>query len=134
MPGSFQRRIKRLEDAVGNGDLVMGGVVGQPYAAAEHNRHYYNHPRGGQANYMEAPFEMLRGEMLAKLAKDVVTPDGSQLDKAARDVAEMFDEMVNQYAPVEFFVLRNSTSVYVEDNGIRTYDRPQRAARNKAKE
>jgi hypothetical protein len=134
MPGDFQRRIKHLEDAVGNGDLVMGAVVGQPYAAAQHNRHYYKHPRGGMSNYLEDPFAHQHPEMLHKIARDVVTPDGSQLMNAAREIAEEFDEMVNSYAPVEFTILRNSTSVYVDDNGMRAYDRPQRAARDRSKE
>ena len=130
----FSDRARYLEEQVGDGNLVMGGVVGQPYAAAEHERLYYRHPRGGMPKYLEVPFEMQRDEMIEKLALNAVTPEGSRLQDAAVEVAGEFDNMVRRNAPVEFDVLRDSTEYYVEDDGILVFVSGQRDPRNLDKE
>lgn len=119
--GSFDARIARLASAVGDGDLVMGGVVMQPYAAAEHNRPQYKHPRGGVAKFIEIPFIRMRDEMIERLAALAITPGGSQLRQAARENADAFDTMTQRFAPLEFNILRNSTLCYVTDNGSLVY-------------
>ncbi len=134
MPGSFQERARYLESQVGDGDLEMGGTVHQPYAAAVHNRLYYRHPRGGQAGYLEGPFTAYRGEMLQHLANNAVVPQGSNLDKAARENAEKFADWVREFAPVEFRALKESTNVYVKDNGVTSYYVEQKAPYNYKKE
>lgn len=125
MAGSFQERARYLEEQVGDGDLEMGAIVHQPYAAAVHNRFYYRHPRGGMAGYLEAPFTAFRGEMLARLAANAVVPQGSRLKQAAEEVADMFTEFVRDYAPIEFRFLKESTNVYVKDDGVTVYYKKQ---------
>lgn len=125
---------RKLEEEVGDGNLVMGGVVGQPYAAAEHNRPYYRHPRGGMAGYLEIPYAAQRDEMIEKLALNAVTPNGSRLQDAAVEVAAEFDNMVRRNAPVREDILRDSTEYYVEDNGMLVFMSGQRDPRRLDKE
>ncbi len=124
MASTFNARIEELQQLVGEGNLRMSVNVHQPYAAAEHNIHYYKHPRGGMPDYLEAPFDAEHGDMLIILSEAVL--DGS-LREAAIDAVGKFEEWVETYAPVEFNVLRNSCNLYVEDNGVMYYERPQKA-------
>lgn len=132
--GSFPARMAQLESDVGDGDMVMGGIVGQPYAAKQHNTAYYRHPRGGITRFLEIPFMSQHEDMLQTLADSVITERGSHIRPAAIQVARQFDEIVRTYAPVEFTTLRNSTSVYVEDAGRPIFAANQRDARNVEKQ
>jgi len=131
--GTFGPRMAMLESQVGDGDLVMGGIVGQAYAASQHNKAYYRHPRGGITRFLEIPFMAQHEDMLQDLADNVITERGSAIRPAAMRVARQFDEIVQTYAPVEFNKLRNSTSVYVEDSGRTIYAVNQRDARDMEK-
>lgn len=122
--GTFNERIEQLQQEVGDGNLTMRVNVHQPYAAAEHNRYYYKHPRGGMPDYLAAPFEAEHSDMMMILSEAVL--DGS-LREAAIDAVGKFEEWVETYAPVEFNVLRQSCNLYVEDNGSTIYERPQKA-------
>lgn len=117
--GTFVQRIAKLEAEVGDGDLVMGGIVGQAYAAKQHEIH----------RYLEVPFASQRDEMLMRLAEHAVVPSGSHLRRAARDNSEMFDQMVRSHAPVEKGILQDSTYSYVTDAGRLIYASSQRDAR-----
>lgn len=121
MASTFAERTKELEADVGDGDLVIGAVVEQPYAAAQHNRKYYKHPRGGMPGYLEVPFAAQRTEMLRRIAETVVLPDGSHLIGTAVEISEMFDDMVARFAPVRQDFLQESTYSYVLDNGRPVY-------------
>lgn len=132
--GSFVERARYLEEQVGDGNLVMGGIVGQPYAAAVHERAYYRHPRGGMAGYLEIPYAEQRDEMIQKLADNAITSEGSRLVDAAIEVAAEFDNMVRRNAPVEKDILRDSTEYYVEDDGTLIFTSAQRDPRQIQKE
>lgn len=102
----------------------MSVNVHQPYAAAQHNRQYYRHPRGGMPDYLETPFEAEHGDMLIILSEAVLH---GNLRDAAIDAVGKFEEWVETYAPIEFDVLRESCNLYVEDNNVMIYERPQKA-------
>lgn len=129
MAGDFNVKIDELMERVGHGRLTMRANVHQPYAAAEHVRQYYRHPRGGMPDYLETPFEAGHGEMLQELAD--AFPD---LKDAAVVAVGKFADWVQTYAPVEFDVLRNSTNLYVEEDGGTIYEKPQEAPYEEWKE
>lgn len=129
MAGTFKARIDDLQELVGQGKLVMRVNVHQPYAAAEHQRFYYRHPRGGMPDYLQTPFEVQHGEMLDLLAEGF-----PEIIPAAIDAVGKFEEWVQTYAPVHFDVLRNSCNLYVEDDGSTLYDKPQDAPYEQWKE
>lgn len=121
MGGNFLKRTNHLLDEVGDGNLEMGMVVSQPYAAAEHE-HFDAHPRGGMRKYIEYPFEWRRDAMIQKLADNAVVPQGSRLKDAAVDVSGEFDDMVRKHAPARREgYLEDSTSYWVIDNGIEIF-------------
>lgn len=122
MAGTFRERIEELQQQVGSGNLVMRANVHQPYAAAEHNREYYRHPRGGGPRYLQIPFEAEHGQQVEMLAASF-----PELTRGAIEAVGKFDDWVQNNAPVEQDVLRNSTNLYVEDNGSDVYSKPQDA-------
>lgn len=119
----FTERITHLMNEVGDGTLTMGTVVQQPYAAAEHERLYYRHPRGGMAKYLELPLIANRDFYVGILALNAVTPEGSNLRSAAEDVAERMAGITRRYAPVLSGLLRDSADAYVLDAGALIYYR-----------
>jgi hypothetical protein len=129
MAGTFVARIDELQEKVGRGDLTLRVNVHQAYAAAEHVRMYYRHPRGGMANYLEMPFESEHGDMLRILADGVL----EDLNAAAIDAVGKFEEWVREFAPVMSETLRDSCNLYVEDNGGQIYEKPQEAPFNEKK-
>lgn len=123
MAGTFIPRIDELQEIVGNGNLTMRANVHQPYAAAEHNRYYYKHPRGGIPNFLGAPFEAEHSDQLQTIADSGI----ENLLAGAIDAVHRFEDWVQEYAPVEFEALRNSTNLYVEDRGAVVYEKQQTA-------
>lgn len=128
MPGNFTQRMAKLESDVGDGDLVMGSIVGQAYAAAQHNKNY-RHPRGGMMRYLEVPFMEEHDEMLAELAMFVITENGSQIRSTAIRIAQVFDRLVQLNAPFRKDILRDSTNTYVTDGGRTIFATIQRDPR-----
>lgn len=131
---SFDEGTQILETIVGDGPLTMGIVVQQPYAAAEHNRTYYRHPRGGMAYYLEIPLITAREQYLMQLAMNAITKDGSDLIKTAIEIAENMTSIVRRNAPVQSGLLRESTDAFVRDAGITIYFREQLGPYNKDKD
>lgn len=119
----FTERITHLMFEVGDGTLVMGSIVQQPYAGAEHNRLYYKHPRGGVAKWLTLGLESEREHYMRTLAFSAVTPDGSNLKLAAIDVSERMAGITRRYAPVMTGLLRDSADSYVVDAGAMIYYR-----------
>ncbi|HJS81853.1 MAG TPA: hypothetical protein VJ742_03365 [Nitrososphaera sp.] len=62
--------------------------------------------------------------LLADLAREIITPTGSNIDRGMIDVAETMARYVLENAPVETGQLRTSGNPWVEDKGVRIYDRP----------
>lgn len=129
MAGDFTAKIDELIERVGRGRLTMRGNVHQPYAAAEHQRQYYRHPRGGMPDYLATPFEAGREGMLEELAE--AFPD---LNEGAISVVQNFEDWVQEFAPVQFDVLRNSVNLYVEEDGASYFEKPQAAPYEEWKE
>lgn len=128
--GTFNERIEELQERVGRGNLIMRAVVHQAYAAAEHNREYYQHLHGGEAEFLKIPFEAHHGEMIEKLADGILGDPVA----AAIEAVQKFDQWVTENAPVRTGTLKNSTNLYVENDGLRVYEQVQRAPFNAKKE
>jgi hypothetical protein len=122
MAGDFSEKVDELIEQVGHGKLTLRANVHQPYAAAEHQRQYYRHPRGGMPDYLQTPFEAGREEMLEELAE--AFPD---VKEGAVAAVQKFEDWVQTYAPVQFDVLRQSTNLYVEEEGGNVFEKPQAA-------
>jgi len=127
MAGTFNERIRILQEEVGEGDLELKLNVHQPYAAAEHNRTYYKHPQGGMSGYVEIPFQAEYPHMLQRLADSVITDRGSNLRPEAIEAVGMFEDMIDWWAPVLTGVLRDSCNLTVTDNGHVLYHKEQEA-------
>src|SRR3954463_11740392 len=75
---SFEEGPRELEEKVGHGDLEGKLVVDQVYAASQHNGYWVtgplaghvitNHPRGGQAHFLEEPFFEKAEHYMANIA------------------------------------------------------------------
>lgn len=123
MAGTFSARTRQLQEEVGDGDLEMKLTVHQPYAAAEHVRYWYSHD-DGMAGYVETPYEMELPMMMMRLAAGVL---GGNLRGTAIDVVQMFEDMVQTYAPTLSSTLKNSCNLDVLDKGALIYHKEQTA-------
>ena len=124
MADTFFRRIDHLSEAVGTGSIKAGCTVNQPYAQNQHQSLHFQHPHGGRSLYLGGPLMENAFVLLADLAREIITPTGSNIDRGMIDVAETMARYVLENAPVETGQLRTSGNPWVEDNGVRIYDRP----------
>lgn len=127
MASSFDERMAELEAMVGDGELVASVEVDQVYAHYQHEGLEFAHPRGGQAKYLEQPWETAGTRFGETMAAGLLRPGG--LHAAARDFAENGSQMVQTHAPVEFNDLRRSGHPKVVDDGETVYDRPPEVPR-----
>lgn len=128
MMGTFQERIKELEDTVGTGHLVGQVLVDQPYAQDQHETMFYGHPGGGQAKYLSEPLMANHPEYLRRLA-GAVLDEGGALERAMiRNVEDLSGE-VYKHAPFEFGDLKASGHPMVFDGDRRVYDRKPNVGR-----
>ena len=128
MAGTFAERIDVLSEMVGRGELVGSVVVDQLYAQIQHEHLEYNHPRGGQALYLQAPLMEHYEGYLGEIARTVLDDGGKEAMKAAvEDLAE--DGGVATRAPVLYANLRASGHPSVTSDGETVYDRPPRQHR-----
>lgn len=138
MVNSFPERINNLINEVGDGSIVMGTVVQQPYAAAQHQRGHeqykYGPPAVGIERYLEIPFAASIEQYMMRLARSAVVPEGTRLPDAARENADHMAGLVRRYAPVKTGWLRESADAYVYDGGVTVYYREQGAPYNYEKE
>lgn len=132
--GTFGERIRKLEADVGDGEITAGIVVHQPYAADVHVDRQDKHPRGGRSHYVEDPFFHDLTDNLRKIAREVVTQEGSNLENAMQDIAESFDRSLKANAPWETNTLRESGNVYVKQKGVITWQKHQRTRYKSEKE
>jgi hypothetical protein len=86
-----------------------------------------NHPRGGQAKFLEAPTVGAASEHMARVAKTVLEPGGPA--DGMIEVVDSIGDKVRELAPVEFDDLRRSAHPSVEDDGVVRYDRPPEVPR-----
>jgi hypothetical protein len=103
-------------------------VVDQRYAQVQHEHLDWNHPRGGQALYLQAPLMEKYGDYLTAYARQVLEDGGEQsMITSMEDLAE--DGGVATRAPVLYANLRASGHPMVESDGVTVYDRPPRQHR-----
>lgn len=126
MAGTFNERILELARRVGYGDLEGHVVVDQVYARLQHEDLTLNHPRGGQAKYLEQPLHTDHGRYLQNIA-DAVLDEGPV--SAMTEAMEDLSGQVERYAPVLFENLRESGHPMVVDGGRTVYDRAPKQRR-----
>lgn len=123
---SFEAALDRLADAVGRERIRGSVVVDQVYARYQHEGLDFQHPRGGQAKYLEQPLYANVPLYMRDIAARVL-PDGHVV-QAMVDVVEDLSGQVFDKAPIEFLDLRASAHPTVTQGGI-VYDRPPMQAR-----
>jgi hypothetical protein len=134
--GSFQQGTIDLAEKIGHGDLVGKLIVDQVYAASQHEGHWVTgplaghvirqHPKGGQAKFLEQPMFEKADDYLKNLADSVLT--GFLVQAMAENMEDLADE-VHDKAPRENEILRNSANPRVYDDGHEAYNRPPLFAR-----
>ena len=128
---TFADGTRELEDRVGRGKLVGTVVVDQIYAAAQHESVWVtgplaghvirNHPRGGQAKFLEQPLFENAERYFKRLADNVL--DGDLVQAMTDNVAHLAGEVYDK-APREFDDLRLSAHPSVESDGKVVFDSP----------
>lgn len=91
-------------------------------AEVQERHREFNHPRGGKAGYLGDHVLASQQEWMRKLAGALITPEGSDITKAAADIADDMSAGVSRFAPVEFDDLRRSGHATVTDNGRVVHD------------
>ena len=126
MSGTFGRRIAELQDRVGHGHLVGTVTVDQAYAAVQHEDQTYDHPRGGQPNYLRQPTEGEASAHLQAIADATLrTGPADGMGKAVDHIADQ----VGVLAPLDENDLRRSAATRVDDSGHTVHERPAEVPR-----
>lgn len=123
---TFEAACDRLAEKIGAG-VVQGKVeVDQVYARYQHEGLDFQHPRGGQAKYLEQPLyanvPLYMQDIAARLLLE--GPVAGMADSMEDLSGEVFDR-----APIEFLDLRASGHPTVTQGGAIKYDRPPMQAR-----
>lgn len=126
MPGDFDARMAELEEQV-KGHWQASTEVDQVYAHYQHEGLEFEHPRGGQAKYLEQPWEAGASGFSQRWADGLLKPEG--LKEAATAIAQDGVRMVDEHAPVEFENLKHSGHGAATRDGAVIYDEPPLAGR-----
>lgn len=121
MAGDFDERIAELLEQVGRGDLTGTVEVNQVYAQYQHEGLDLNHPRGGQAKYLEQPLMDNVNDYLQGIANDLLTT--GPVDPMIHAMEDLSGQ-VEKAAPVDLGNLRESGHPTVTDGESTVYDRP----------
>lgn len=124
MASTFFHRIDRLSESVGTGHIVAGCKVNQPYAQNQHQSDRFRHPRGGRSHYLGGPLLENALQLVREIATVTITPFGSLISQRMIEIAETMARYVLENAPVETGRLKTSGNPWVEDKGVRIYNRP----------
>lgn len=126
----FQERIDELSRSVGTGHITAGCKVNQPYAQNQHQTDHFHHD-DGRSHYLGGPLLEHSFELVESIAREVITPFGSNIDRRMIDVAEEMAGYVLKNAPQSPIddpggpgVLALSGNPWVKSNGVLIYDRP----------
>lgn len=136
MAGTFDEQTRRLEQMVGDGELIGELVVDQPYAKYQHETPGLQHPRGGGWKYLERPLQEHYPQYLDRLADNVL--DGDLVSAMANNMEHLNDQLAGS-APIdepedereEPAMLRRSGSPRVYDGGEQVYYRPPESPRER---
>lgn len=121
MADTFDAQLRRLEQEVGEGELIGQVTFDQVYARYQHEVLELQHPHGGGPKYLENTLKEKYERYYRALADSVL--DGT-LDKTMIEVAEDLAGESARRAPIEKGTLRASASPEVTSNGIAVYHRP----------
>lgn len=121
--------LERLARAVGSGEISAVCTVDQPYAQVQHEELAWQHPRGGQAKYLEGPLFAHYDELMRIIARSLITASGSDIVGGMVRAAEEMSRWVEDYAPRLDHLLMYSGHPQVFDNGTIEYDRPPKVGR-----
>lgn len=119
--GNWRERLDQLERNVGHGVLEGGYNVNQRYAADQHVKQHYNHPRGGGPDYVSIPVERRHKEWFRGIADGLL--DGNAPARMV-DAMDDLDAQVRVLAPLDENDLRRSGAYTVTDGGQVHADRP----------
>lgn len=130
MRGTFGNGLARLKEDVGAGRLRGSVEVDQVYAHYQHEGIDFYHPDGGEPFFLRDPlFAKGPHEYMRKLAENLITEKGSDVEQAMIDNMEDLSDEVYKRAPWEFADLRASGHPVVQSGQKTIYDRPPRAHR-----
>lgn len=93
----------------GNVSVVVGFTA--PYAVYQHEILWYNHPRGGQAKYLEQPANEMR-PVMASIIQGFMT-NRTDILPAMIAAATVLKEKARMLAPIKTGALRKSAFVAV---------------------
>lgn len=122
----FIRRIDRLDQQVGQGNIVAGCIVDQIYAQNQHQNLRFHHTVG-RAHFLGGPLMENRTSLMVGIARSIIDEGGSHLRREMIDVSEKMAGYVLANAPRDpdiGDVLANSGAPYVTDQGQPIYRRP----------
>lgn len=123
MADTFNRKIDELARRVGPGYITAKCVVDQPYAQNQHQSVWFKHTNG-RAFYLGAPLLENSLDLVASIARSVLTPSGPMIRLRMIEIAEALARYVLENAPKETGQLSLSGHPSVTDNGVIIYDRP----------
>lgn len=123
---TFRQRLAQLAATVGDGDLVGTYTVGQRYAAVQHVRRDYRHPRGGGPDYVSIPLRARHRVWFRGIAAGLLS--GRAPARMAASLEDL-DAQVRRLAPVDLGNLRRSGAVVVTTTGTPVYRRPAEVPR-----
>lgn len=124
--GTFDARIRLLQEQVGDGMLTGTVERNQPYAQNQHETLWFAHPNGGQAKYQEAALFGHHRRYLQGVADHVL--DGGIVSAMAEEM-ERLDDDSGELAPKDTTVLARSGHPVVRSAGQIVYDRAPQAPR-----
>lgn len=120
MARSFAAGIAALQrDMGGGGTITAQLVVDQVYSRYQHERLDLRHPRGGQAKYLEEPLLASADHYMQRIARDLITEGGSELQSAMIDIAEDMSQLVEDHAPREWHDLMYSGAPSVTETRLK---------------
>lgn len=120
MARSFAEGIDQLQrDMGGSGSITAACVVDQVYAHYQHDRLDLRHPRGGQAKYLEQPLLANADHYMQRIARDLITESGSELQSAMIDISEDMAGLVEDHAPREWHDLMYSAAPSVTESRLK---------------
>lgn len=122
MTKTFDEGIDELRAMVGGGTMTGTISVNQIYAHYQDSGFgphgtpaaLFKHPRGGEAAYLSGQMPERRDEVISAWARNIF--DGALAATTIR-LLQSFAEQVFLRAPREFEILRNSTSLKLENHG-----------------
>lgn len=121
---SFVKSMERLIRETPKRSLKGSVVVDQVYAHYQHEGLDFQHPDGGEAEYLRKPLYLKRSMYMRRLAREAITSQGTRrLKDAMVDNMEDLSNEVYKRAPLEFGDLKGSGQPIVRRDGRKVFHR-----------